>query len=223
MNLALFDLDHTLIPIDSDYCWGQFLIERGIVEAQSFKAANDRFYEQYKLGTLNIQEYLTFALSPMAGKEAALVNSWHQDYMQEVIEPQITPAALALVQKHQEQGDLCALVTATNEFVTAPIAKRFQLEHLLAPLCERLPDGTLTGRSVGIPAFASGKITRVNSWLAERGKSLASFEKSWFYSDSRNDLPLLRAVSHPVATNADDTLRAEAIAKGWQCLELFAS
>ena len=223
MNLALFDLDHTLIPIDSDHSWGQFLVERGIVDAQTFKAANDRFYDQYKSGTLDIDEYLRFALSPMAGKDAALINSWHSDYMRAVIEPQIRPSALALVQQHQRQGDLCALVTATNEFVTAPIAKRFNLEHLLAPQCERLPNGTLTGKSIGVPAFATGKITRVNSWLAERGKSLASFEKSWFYSDSRNDLPLLRVVSHPVATNADDTLRAEALAKGWPCLELFAS
>jgi HAD superfamily hydrolase (TIGR01490 family) len=223
MNLALFDLDKTLIPIDSDHAWGEFLVRTGIVDSHAFKQANDRFYADYVAGTLNIDEYLRFALSPMANKPLAIVNAWHEEFMHTVIKPVIQPVALDLVQKHQTNGDLCAIVTATNSFVTTPIAKAFGIQHLIASTCDTLPDGRLAGTSTGTPSFGEGKIVRVQSWLASLKLRFENFEETWFYSDSRNDLPLLRKVSHPVATNPDNVLLAEAIAKNWQRLELFAS
>jgi HAD superfamily hydrolase (TIGR01490 family) len=223
MNLALFDLDKTLIPIDSDHAWGEFLVRTGIVDSLAFKQANDRFYADYVAGTLNIDEYLRFALSPMANKPLATVNAWHEEFMHTVIKPVIQPVALDLVQKHQTNGDLCAIVTATNSFVTTPIAKAFGIQHLIASTCDTLPDGRIAGTSTGTPSFGEGKIVRVDSWLASLNLTFENFEKTWFYSDSRNDLPLLRKVSHPVATNPDNVLLAEAIAKNWQRLELFAS
>lgn len=223
MNLALFDLDKTLIPIDSDHAWGQFLVDQGIVDATVHKQANDHFYAQYCAGTLDIQEYLRFALRPMALVPLMEVNDWHRKFMKEVIAPVIKPSALELLAKHQDAGDLCAIVTATNEFVTRPIASAFGIAHLIAVQCDTLPDGRLTGTSSGVASFGSGKITRVEGWLAGMNLSLDSFPQTWFYSDSRNDLPLLRCVTHPVATNADDVLLAEAKANGWQCLELFSS
>ncbi len=223
MNLALFDLDKTLIPIDSDHRWGEFLVEQGIVDAAVFKKANDTFYEQYKSGTLNIQEYLAFALKPMALQPKATVDAWHATFMRTCIEPHIHASAFALLNKHRDQGDLCAIVTATNEFVTRPIAHRFEIEHLIAVQCETLPDGRLSGASYGVPSFGAGKIARVNDWLADMGKTMKSFEQTWFYSDSMNDLPLLRAVSHPVATNPDAILKAEAQQNRWPILELFSN
>jgi HAD superfamily hydrolase (TIGR01490 family) len=223
MNLALFDLDKTLIPIDSDHAWGEFLVRTGIVDSQAFKEANDRFYADYVAGTLNIEEYLRFALQPMALKPVAQIHAWHTEFMRTVIEPVILPSAVELVRKHQDEGDLCAIVTATNNFVTAPIARAFGIKHLIATTCDTLPDGRLTGTSTDIPSFGEGKITRVDRWLTELGFTFASFQKTWFYSDSRNDLPLLRKVSHPVATNPDSVLLAEARAKDWPRLELFAS
>jgi HAD superfamily hydrolase (TIGR01490 family) len=223
MNLALFDLDKTLIPIDSDHSWGEFLVQQGIVDSQIFKQANDLFYSQYSAGTLNIQEYIKFALKPMALQPRHTIDAWHSKFMSTVIHPVVRPEALALVKKHQSAGDLCAIVTATNEFVTAPIAKAFGIAHLIAVRCDTLPDGRLTGESTGTPSFGAGKITRVEQWLATMQLELDHFSASWFYSDSRNDLPLLERVTHPVATNPDDVLRATAQAKGWQCLELFST
>jgi HAD superfamily hydrolase (TIGR01490 family) len=223
MNLALFDLDKTLIPIDSDHSWGEFLVKTGIVDSQEFKVANDRFYAEYVAGTLNIEDYLQFALKPLALKPVQETRAWHAEFMRTVIHPVILPVALDLVKKHQNNGDLCAIVTATNSFVTTPIAEAFGIEHLIATTCDTLPDGRLTGTSTGIPSFGEGKIARVDNWLSSMSLEFAEFEKTWFYSDSRNDLPLLRKVSHPVATNPDSVLLAEAIAKNWQRLELFAS
>jgi HAD superfamily hydrolase (TIGR01490 family) len=223
MNLALFDLDKTLIPIDSDHSWGEFLVKTGVVDSQLFKQANDKFYADYVAGTLNIEEYLRFALKPMALKPLAEIRAWHADFMKTIIQPVILPQALALVQKHQAQGDLCAIVTATNSFVTGPIAAAFGIEHLIAATCDTLPDGRLTGTSTGIASFGEGKIERVISWLQNMNMTFEGFGQTWFYSDSRNDLPLLRKVSHPVATNPDSVLLAEAIAKNWQRLELFSS
>jgi HAD superfamily hydrolase (TIGR01490 family) len=223
MNLALFDLDKTLIPIDSDHGWGEFLVRTGIVDSQEFEAANNRFYAEYTAGTLDIEEYLRFALKPLALKPVKETAAWHAEFMRTVIKPVILPAALSLVKKHQNNGDLCAIVTATNSFVTTPIAAAFGIDHLIACTCDTLPDGRLTGTSTGIPSFGEGKIARVDSWLSGMNLVFNDFEKTWFYSDSRNDLPLLRKVSHPVATNPDSVLQAEAIAKNWQTLELFAS
>ncbi len=217
MNLALFDLDHTLLNGDSDYAWGEFLVASGVVDGKYYKQRNDAFWQQYKAGTLNISEFLEFALAPLAGRPLTQLNEWHARYMQTRVEPMITPEALELVEKHR--GDLCAVVTATNAFVTAPIAARFGVPHLIA--CEaEMVDGRYTGKPTGVPSFREGKITRVKQWLAGMGRKLEDFERSYFYSDSQNDLPLLLAVSHPVAVDPDDTLRAVAEERGWPTLSL---
>ncbi|MEX3628981.1 MAG: HAD family hydrolase [Burkholderia sp.] len=223
-NLALFDLDHTLIPTDSDYEWGRFMIKLGLVDAESFKRQNDRFYADYKAGTLDIHAYLAAALAPLAKHSRAQLDAWHEQYMQEVIRPAMLPAALELVRRHREAGDLCCIVTATNAFVTRPIATAFGVETLIACEVETVdghPVSDLTGRATGVPSFREGKIARTEAWLASLGKTLADFERSYFYSDSHNDIPLLAKVTDPVATNPDDTLRTHAREQGWRILDLF--
>ncbi|MBU9167698.1 MULTISPECIES: HAD family hydrolase [Burkholderia] len=223
-NLALFDLDHTLIPTDSDHEWGRFMIKLGLVDAESFKRQNDRFYADYKAGTLDIHAYLAAALAPLAKHPRAQLDAWHEQYMQEVIRPAMLPAALELVRRHREAGDLCCIVTATNAFVTRPIADAFGVETLIACEVETVdghPASDLTGRATGMPSFREGKIARTEAWLASLGKSLADFERSYFYSDSHNDIPLLAKVTDPVATNPDDTLRTHAREQGWRILDLF--
>ncbi|KAF1025576.1 MAG: Phosphoserine phosphatase SerB1 [Burkholderia plantarii] len=223
-NLALFDLDHTLIPTDSDHEWGRFMVKLGIVDAESFSRQNDRFYADYKAGTLDIHAYLTAMLTPLAQYPRAKLTEWHDQYMHEVIRPAMLPAALALVRQHQDAGDLCCIVTATNSFITRPIATAFGVEALIACEVETVdghPASDLTGRPTGEPSFREGKITRTEAWLAAQGKTLADFERSWFYSDSHNDIPLLAKVTDPVATNPDDTLRAHAREHGWRILDLF--
>ena len=221
MQLALFDLDHTLIPADSDHAWGQFLVNRGEVDGHAYAAANDRFYQQYRDGTLDIELYLRFALAPLASIEAGRLLELQQAFMREVIEPLIKPQALDLVRKHQERGDVCLMITATNEFVTTPIAARFGIEHLIACGVERI-DGRYTGRPQGIASFREGKVTRLVQWIEAKGYQAESLlGQASFYSDSANDIALLERVGFPVATNADSLLRAHAHAKGWICLELF--
>ncbi|WP_420958292.1 HAD family hydrolase [Burkholderia gladioli] len=223
-NLALFDLDHTLIPTDSDHEWGRFMIKLGLVNAESFKRQNDRFYADYKAGTLDIHAYLAAALAPLARHPRAQLDAWHEQYMQEVIRPAMLPAALELVRRHREAGDLCCIVTATNAFVTRPIADAFGVETLIACEVETVdghPASDLTGRATGVPSFREGKIARTEAWLASLGKTLADFERSYFYSDSHNDIPLLAKVTDPVATNPDDTLRTHAREQGWRILDLF--
>ncbi|WP_186022543.1 HAD family hydrolase [Burkholderia gladioli] len=223
-NLALFDLDHTLIPTDSDHEWGRFMIKLGLVDAESFKRQNDRFYADYKAGTLDIHAYLAAALAPLARHPRAQLDAWHEQYMQEVIRPAMLPAALELVRRHREVGDLCCIVTATNAFVTRPIADAFGVETLIACEVETVdghPASDLTGRATGVPSFREGKIARTEAWLASLGKTLADFERSYFYSDSHNDIPLLAKVTDPVATNPDDTLRTHAREQGWRILDLF--
>ncbi|AEA59375.1 HAD family hydrolase [Burkholderia gladioli] len=223
-NLALFDLDHTLIPTDSDHEWGRFMIKLGLVDAESFKRQNDRFYADYKAGTLDIHAYLAAALAPLARHPRAQLDAWHEQYMQEVIRPAMLPAALELVRRHREAGDLCCIVTATNAFVTRPIADAFGVETLIACEVETVdghPASDLTGRATGVPSFREGKIARTEAWLASLGKTLADFERSYFYSDSHNDIPLLAKVTDPVATNPDDTLRTHAREQGWRILDLF--
>jgi HAD superfamily hydrolase (TIGR01490 family) len=225
MNLALFDLDHTLIPTDSDHEWGRFMATLGIVDAEKFAKQNDAFYEDYKAGTLDIHAYLNAQLSPLAQHPRAQLDDWHAQFMREIITPAITPAALELVRKHQEAGDLCCLVTATNAFITAPIGRAFGIEALIA--CEvetvdNIPNGELTGRPTGTPSYREGKIVRTEAWLASMGKNLKDFEHSYFYSDSHNDIPLLEKVTDPIATNPDDTLRAHAQVRGWRILEIFS-
>ncbi|HJU70255.1 MAG TPA: HAD family hydrolase [Paucimonas sp.] len=221
MNLALFDLDYTLLPLDSDYEWGQFLARLGAVEAASFEKRNAEFFAQYEAGTLDPLEYLDFAFGTLARFPRKQLDAWHRQFMEEVIHPAILPAARALVQKHRDAGDLMAIITATNQFVTAPIAEAFGVHHLIAAEPELTTDGEITGKTIGIPPYGPGKVTNVHAWLASLGKTLGDFGQSHFYSDSQNDIPLLSAVTHPVATNPNTRLAAHAHAHGWPILNLF--
>jgi HAD superfamily hydrolase (TIGR01490 family) len=224
MNLALFDLDNTLLPLDSDYEWGRFLARLGVVDGQAYERENQRFYDQYKAGTLDINAFLRFSLAPLAVHPVEQLQRWHEQFMREVIEPAILPPARRLVDEHRAAGHLCAVVTATNEFVTAPIARAFGVDHLVATGIERSgdhPTGQPTGRPRGIPCFRDGKIENTRQWLAGQGLTLSGCERSWFYSDSANDLPLLEQVSDPVATNPDARLAAQATERGWKILHLF--
>lgn len=221
MNLALFDLDHTLLPIDSDHEWGEFLVRIGAVDAAGFARRNDDFFAQYQAGTLDPVEYLEFALGTLAGFPRARLAAMQAQFMEEVILPQIRPAALALLKKHQDAGDLVAIVTATNHFVTAPIAKALGVQHLIAAMPEYDADGNVTGRLVGTPTQGAGKIVHTKAWLENMGKTLDDFDEVHFYSDSHNDLPLMSIVSHPVATNPNATLKTHATAQGWPLIDLF--
>ena len=219
MNLALFDLDNTLLACDSDYEWGQFLVDRGVLRRDQYEAQNAAFYEQYQAGTLDIHEFLGFALRPLAEHAPEDLARWHADFMATRIRPAITATARALVRRHLDAGDLCAVVTATNSFVTAPLAAEFGVPHLLATEPERIA-GRFTGRVAGIPCFREGKNARLDAWLAAQGRTLRDFPASTFYSDSHNDLPLLERVSRPVAVDPDAQLAAEAARRGWPLLSL---
>ena len=219
MNLALFDLDNTLIATDSDYEWGQFLIAKGVVDRAQYEARNDAFFAAYKAGTLDIHAYLEFALEPLARHSRADLDAWHAEFMDAVIRPAISGAARALVQTHLDANDLCCCVTATNSFVTAPIAREFGIPHLIAADAEEI-DGRFTGRPIGIPSFQEGKIKRVDQWLGAMGKTMQSFARSTFYSDSRNDIPLLERVDDPVAVDPDATLQQLAAERGWRIMTL---
>ncbi len=220
-NLALFDLDHTLLPIDSDYEWGEFLVRIGAVDEASFRRRNDEFFAQYQAGVLDPVEYLEFALGTLARFPRAELDAIYARYMAEVIEPAIRPRALALVRQHQEAGDLVAIITATNYHITAPIAARFGVEHHIGAMPEYDADGKLTGKLLGTPTSGPGKITHMHAWLERLGTRFDAFERCHFYSDSHNDLPLLSIVSHPVATNPSAKLAAHAQAQGWPTLHLF--
>jgi HAD superfamily hydrolase (TIGR01490 family) len=221
MNLALFDLDHTLIPLDSDYEWGQFLVRIGAVDADAFAKRNAAFFAQYQAGTLDPVEYLEFALGTLAQFPRKQLDEWHLQFMEEVIQPAVLPVARDLVKRHQDADDLAVIITATNKFVTAPIAKAFGVTNLIAAEPELTPDGDITGKLVGIPTSGPGKVIHTNEWLAARSKSLSSFARSYFYSDSQNDIPLLSSVTNPVATNPNALLKAHAQAQGWPLLNLF--
>ncbi|WP_426172328.1 HAD family hydrolase [Pseudoduganella sp. R-34] len=221
MKLALFDLDHTLLPIDSDFEWGQFLCRVGAVDAVEFKRRNEEFFAQYQAGTLDPVEYLEFSLGTLASFEPEQLAELQQQYMTEVVMPNILPAARALLQKHLDAGDLVAIVTATNHFVVAPIAKAFGVEHLIAAMPERDAAGRITGKLLGTPTQGEGKIVHTKAWLEKLGHSLDSFDSVHFYSDSHNDLPLLSIVSHPIATNPNAKLSEHATAQGWPLIHLF--
>ncbi|WP_320821064.1 HAD family hydrolase [Thalassolituus sp.] len=219
MALAIFDLDHTLLSGDSDHAWGQYLVDRGLVDPAIHQQRNDHFYEQYKSGTLDIHEYLEFAMRPLTQYDTEQMLAERERFLTERIDPLITQHARDLIEKHRAAGDALLIITATNGFVTYPIAARFDIEHIIAPHPE-VVDGRYTGKTVGIPSFQGGKVTRLNDWLAEHQHSL---EGSYFYSDSHNDLPLLRIVDHPVAVDPDDTLKAAAEAAGWPIISLRAA
>ncbi len=218
-DLILFDLDNTLLSGDSDHSWAQFLIETGVLDGASYAARNDAFYAQYKAGTLNIYEFLEFQLAPLAQHPRNRLDEWHARFMREKILPVITPAARALVAGHLADGSLCAVVTATNDFVTAPIAREFGIPHLVATRAQ-ICDGAYTGKPEGTPCFREGKLVRVDQWLAGLGKNWHTFAQSRFYSDSHNDLPLLERASQPVVVDGDDTLRAIAEKRGWPQISL---
>ena len=220
MNLALFDLDNTLLAGDSDVEWPRFLIAQGALDADHYNRENDRFYADYKAGTLDIYAFLDFQLAPLAANSRAQLDAWHQAYLDSHIRPIITAKGRALIQQHQANGDCVVIITATNRFITGPIAAELGVEHLIATEAEVSADGRYTGKPLGTPCFQEGKITRLNAWLAERGQTLSDFPRSWFYSDSRNDIPLLEQVSDPVAVDPDDALRNHAQAYGWPVISL---
>mgnify|MGYP006161339563 FL=1 len=220
MKLALFDLDHTLLPLDSDHTWGVFTTEMGWNDPAVFSQRNDAFYAHYQAGTLDIHDYVRFATCAARERGATAAAQAHARYMDEVIRPRITSEALALVRSHQLAGDTVMIVTATNEFVTRPIAQAFGVSELIAVELERDATGWITGEIQGTPSFREGKVIRVAQWLSQHGLDWGDVEMT-FYSDSMNDLPLLEKAHHPVATNPDARLRQLATERGWRILELF--
>ena len=216
MTLAIFDLDGTLLEGDSDYSWGQFLVEEKLVDVDVYKQANDRFYQDYVAGTLDIHEYLSFSLAPLSRFSSEELNLLHQKFMHQKIQPMVHQKALDLIEDHRQKGHFLLIITATNQFVTGPISEMLGMDDIIAPIPEVI-DGRYTGNVVGIPSFQSGKVTRLNHWLEESGLSL---EGSYFYSDSHNDLPLLELVEHPVAVDADKVLTDTAAKRGWPHISL---
>jgi HAD superfamily hydrolase (TIGR01490 family) len=216
VTLAIFDLDHTLLGGDSDYLWGEYLIEHGIVDKQTYRRENDRFYAEYKAGTLDIFEFLEFSLEPLTRFDMRDLDRLHQGYMMEKVDSILLPAAMELLDRHRAHDHTLLIITATNRFVTEPIAKRLGVEHLLATDPEVIND-RYTGRVAGTPCFREGKVTRLRQWLSQHGQNL---HDSWFYSDSHNDLPLLELVNHPVAVDPDETLTWHAQEKNWRIISL---
>lgn len=221
MNLTLFDLDGTLIPHDSDHAFGGFMVDIGWADGEEWRRRNDQFFAEYQAGVLNLDRYIDFASSVWRQRPLAEALAARERFMTEVMGPMLLPQARALVKKHQDAGDLVALVTATNEFVTEPIAAAFGIETLIAVQLERDAQGRYTGRVEGVPSFQAGKITRVEAWLTGLGRQWSDFERIYFYSDSINDLPLLERVSDPVATNPTPALAKIASERGWPQLTLF--
>lgn len=222
MNLCLFDLDHTLLPLDSDHEFGEFIIRQGLVDGADYRRRNDAFYQQYREGTLVLDDYIAFSTSVWRQMSPDEQQALQQAYMGEVILPALQPQAVELVERHRAQGDLLAIVTATNEFVTRPIADAFGVDTLIAVRLQRDENGRVTGRIDGVPSFREGKITRVEQWLSDQGRHLGQFDRVSFYSDSPNDLPLLERATDPVATNPSPELEAVAQSRGWRILRLFA-
>jgi len=218
-NLALFDLDNTLLAGDSDYNWSLFLIKQGLLDEKTHHERNEQFYLDYKNGNLDIYKFLAFQLKPLSEHSVADLNALHAKYMDTVIRPMMTKKAQDLVNQHKAQGDLCLVITATNSFVTKPIAQAYGIAHLIGTDPEMV-NGAYTGGVAGVPSFQEGKVTRLKLWLAERGQVLADFEQSYFYSDSHNDLPLMKLVTHPVAVDADAKLTDYAQQHGWPHISL---
>ena len=216
MVVAIFDLDNTLIAGDSDHAWGEFLVEKEIVDAKVFKEKNDFFYLQYQRGELDIDAYLSFALEPLARLDRPLLTRLHDEFMRKKIDTLLLPKASALIEDHHRQGHTSLIITSTNSFVAAPIAKLLGVQHFIGSDVEEI-NGAYTGRPTGIPSYQGGKIKRLNAWLAEQNLSLAG---SFGYSDSLNDIPLLEAVEHPVVVDGDEKLVAHATKLGWPCISL---
>ena len=216
VRLAIFDLDNTLLAGDSDHQWGEYLCSRGLVDADAYRAKNDQFYADYVAGQLDVIAYQNFCQEVLGQTDKAVLDEWHAGFMRDCIEPMILPKGEALIAKHRAAGDLVMIITATNRFITGPIAQRLGVEHLIATECG-MQDGQYTGQLVDVPSFQAGKITRLNTWLAEHQ---ATLDGSYFYSDSYNDLPLLEQVTHAVAVDPDDTLREIAQQRGWKVLSL---
>lgn len=216
MSLALFDLDNTLLAGDSDYLWGQFLVTQGIVDGARYEQENQRFYRAYENGTLDIAAFLNFSLRVLAAHEPERLQAWRARFVEDCVRPIILPKAQALLQRHREAGDQLLIITATNRFVTQPIADLLGVAHLLATEVE-VRDGSYTGRFIDIPCFQEGKVKRLAAWLEA---TRATLEESWFYSDSHNDLPLLKRVTYPVAVDPDAALAQHARAHGWPIISL---
>ncbi len=216
MSLAIFDLDNTLLAGDSDYLWGRFLVEQQLADSEFYERENLRFLHEYEAGTLDILEFLEFSLKPLSQMTPERLTGLHRQFMAEKIQPIILPKALALIDKHRTADNTLLIVTATNSFVTGPIAEVLGIEHLIATEPEQI-EGRYTGRVTGIPSFREGKVTRLEAWLRTHGENLSN---SWFYSDSHNDLPLLEMVEHPIAVDPDDTLSDHARDRGWPVISL---
>lgn len=216
MQLAIFDLDNTLLAGDSDYLWGQFLVKLGVVNAVEYEKTNRAFYAQYQAGTLDINAFLEFALRPLSEHPRQQLDKWHRQFLQEEIRPLITAKAKALIAQHREAGHTLLIITATNHFVTMPIAAELGIDHIIATNPEMI-DGQYTGKVAGMPSFQAGKITRLEEWLDKRDETVA---ESWFYSDSMNDVPLLEKVDHPCAVDPDERLCAYAEEQGWPIMSL---
>jgi HAD superfamily hydrolase (TIGR01490 family) len=216
MALAIFDLDNTLLAGDSDYLWGRFLVEKGAVDGIRYERENERFYQLYKEGRLDILEFLRFSLAPLRQHPRVKLEAWRAEFLDTHIAPLISKQARELVEKHRQAGDTLMIITATNAFVTRPIALRFGIEHLIATEPETL-DGHYTGDVAGEPSFREGKVNRLQAWLEEHD---ADLQGSWFYSDSHNDMPLLERVDHPVAVDPDETLAQVARERRWPILQL---
>lgn len=216
MSLAIFDLDNTLLSTDSDHAWGEFLLEQGAVDPVAYREANERFMADYNAGTLDMAAFLEVALKPLADNPPEQLSAWHQQFMISKIEPHILPKAEELLAHHRTKGDTLLIITATNRFITAPIAERLGVDHLIAVNPE-VANGRYTGRVSGIPSYREGKVTRLNQWLEQQNLSM---DGAWFYSDSHNDLPLLEKVDHPVVVDPDDTLRKIAEERQWRIMSL---
>lgn len=219
MRLALFDLDNTLLAVDSDHAWGRFLAEVGAVDAQAYTRANDAYYAQYLAGTLDIHEFCRFVFQPLVAHPLEQLQAWREEFLGTRIDPMIAPGAMDLLRRHREAGDTLVIITATNSFVTGPIAERLGVEHLIATEPE-FRDGRYTGELAATPCFQEGKIERLRHWLRDRNEPEEAIAAASFYSDSRNDIPLLEAVGHPVAVDADPALASHARQRGWPLISL---
>ncbi|WP_075878638.1 HAD family hydrolase [Vreelandella massiliensis] len=216
MSLAIFDLDNTLLSIDSDHAWGEFLLEQGAVDPVEYREANERFMADYNAGTLDINAFLAVALKPLAENTPEQLAAWHQQFMASKVEPHILPKAEELIARHRTRGDTLLIITATNRFITGPIAERLGIDHLIAVEPEII-DGHYTGEVTGVPSYREGKVARLEAWLEKQEVVL---DGAWFYSDSHNDIPLLEKVDHPVAVDPDDTLRQVAEERQWRIISL---